>query len=171
MAETVAPSGDGQVLGTTHPLWTFLAVLSGVSDELERARLTATGLPSLVPCSISGVALVRDNDTGWDLVLQKDGEQLGSDATEAVLADLPTLFDEAIKGSGVSVATTNDEGHCRIPPSLEDLETQCLAVAPLITMRTQLGLLMVGRKSPEIFSQQDITVLSTLRQQSAIAIE
>ena len=65
---------SGHDQGVSHPLWTFLTALSGVTDEIERARLIATGLPALVPCSVSGVALVDGAQTSWHLVLQKDGQ-------------------------------------------------------------------------------------------------
>ena len=54
--------------------------LSGVGDELERARLTAMGLPSLLPYRLSGVALVDESKTTWSLIVQKDGQQVGSPA-------------------------------------------------------------------------------------------
>ncbi len=81
--------GSGHDRGATHPLWTFLTALSGVTDELERARLTATGLPALVPCSVSGMALVDGAQTRWQLVLQKDGQDVAGHLVEDVLADLP----------------------------------------------------------------------------------
>ena len=57
MAKTIVPKSGGPDSGGTHPLWTFITAISGVSDELERARLTATGLPSLLSCRLSGIAL------------------------------------------------------------------------------------------------------------------
>ena len=49
-------------------LWTFLTAISGVRDELERARLTATFVPSVVPCRVSGVALIDQAGGDWLLV-------------------------------------------------------------------------------------------------------
>ena len=59
-----------------HPLWTFLAAFSGVTDEVERARLMATALPSLVPCDLAGIALLGDAAPPSRLVLQRDGRML-----------------------------------------------------------------------------------------------
>ncbi len=67
MAETVIPKGGRQDSASAPLLWTFLTALSGVSEELERARLTATGLPSLLPCRLSGVALVDESEATWSL--------------------------------------------------------------------------------------------------------
>ncbi len=66
--------------------------------------------------------------------------------------------------------TTETGDHC-IPRSLESLGIRCLAVAPLLTLRNRFGMLFVGRESPESFSREDILVLSTLREQTAITIE
>ncbi len=53
MAESVGPD-SAQDVQDTPALWTFLTAISGVNDELERVRLAATGLPSLLPCDVSG---------------------------------------------------------------------------------------------------------------------
>ena len=63
MAKTVIPEGGRRDSASAHLLWTFMTAISGISDELERARLMATGLPSLLPCRLSGVALVDESET------------------------------------------------------------------------------------------------------------
>ena len=172
MAETVIPKGGMQDSGNTHPLWMLMTALSGVSDELERARLMATGLPSLLPCSMSGVALVDESEKNWNLVVQKDGHHIGSPQTEQIRAELEPLFQEALRKPTLLIATANDQtDHTRIPPSIEKLGTQSLAVAPLRTLRHRLGMVLAGRETLERFSREDELVLSTLAQNSAIVFE
>ena len=52
-------AATGTAVGVPDPLWTFLTALSGVTDEPERARLIATGLPSLVQRCVSGTVLLK----------------------------------------------------------------------------------------------------------------
>ncbi len=158
--------------GISREIWTFLTAMSGVEDELERARLTATGLPSLLPCSLSGVALADEAGAGWTLVLQEDGRQIGPPLSEDALTGLQPLFEEALQRPGVLIAgadrLTSDR---QIPPSIEKLGARSLALAPLMTLRSQLGVMFLGRKGPAPFSREDTHLLSTVGEQSAIAIE
>ena len=86
MAESVGPDSTQDVHGTRW-LWTFLTAISGVNDQLDRARLAATGLPSVLPCDVSGVALLLESEGTWHLALQQDGQQLESPVVDQVRAD------------------------------------------------------------------------------------
>ncbi len=57
------------------------------------------------------------------------------------------------------------------PVSLEKLEIHCLALAPLRTRRSHIGLLVVGKASPDTFSREDEIVLTALGGQFALGIE
>ncbi len=172
MAETVLPKGGRQDSASAPLLWTFLTALSGVSEELERARLTATGLPSLLPCRLSGVALVDEREATWRLFLQTDGNQVGPPETEQLLTELESLFQEALRSSNLLIATVNGETDAtRIPPSIEKLGVQSLAVAPLRTLRRRLGMVFVGREGLETFSREEELILSTVAEHSAIGFE
>ena len=172
MAETVIPKGGGQDSGSAHPLWMFMTAISGVSDELERARLMATGLPSLLPCSLSGVALVDESETTWRLVVQKDGHQIGSPNTEQICAELEPLFQEALRRPTLLITTADAQtDHARIPPSIERLGVQSLAVVPLRTLRRRLGMVLAGRENLKRFSREEELVLSTLSEHSASGLE
>ncbi len=131
MAQTVASGAAGSDFAVAHPLWTLLTAMSGVGDEFERARLAATGLPSLMPCRVSGAALLDEAEVSWSLVLQKDGEQLASTHAEQVLAELEPLFQETLRRTTALIATTDrDTSDHPIPPSVETFRVRRLALAP-----------------------------------------
>ena len=68
MAYTVTGNVDSEDRASAHALWTLLTAVSGVGDELERARLTATGVPSVLQCCFSGLALVDEYEATWSFV-------------------------------------------------------------------------------------------------------
>ena len=172
MAMTVIPKGGQQDSASTHTLWAFMTALSGVSDELERARLTATGLPSFLACHVSGVALVDESETAWSLIIQKDGHPVGPPRTEQIRAELDRLFQEAIRKPTVLIATIEGESdNARIPPSIKELGVQSLAVAPLRTLSHRLGMILAGKENPQRFSREDELLLLTLAEHSAIGLE
>ena len=172
MVDTVASSAAGSDFKVAHPLWMFLTTLSGVSDEFGRARLTATGLPSLLPCRLSGAALLDEAEAHWSLVLQNDGEQLAATRTERVLAELEPLFQEALRRTGALIATTDrDTSDHRIPPSIATFGVRFLAVAPVMTLQHRMGVLLIGTEGIDGFSREEELTLSTLAEHLAIGIE
>jgi len=172
MAETVASSATGSDFKVAHPLWTFLTALSGVGDEFERARLTATGLPSLLPCRLSGAALLDEAEESWSLVLQNDGEQLAPTRTEQVLAELEPLFQEALHRTSALIATTDrDTSDHRIPPSIATFGVRFLALAPVMTLQHRIGVLLIGTEGADAFSREEELTLSTFAEHLAIGIE
>jgi len=54
-----------------HSLFSFPTVIRAVADDLEVARLTATGISRLLPCCVSGVAHIDESEITWSLVVQK----------------------------------------------------------------------------------------------------
>ena len=172
MAETVAPGTAGPDFAVAHPLWAFLTAMSGVGDEFERARLTATGLPALLPCRLSGAALLDEAEESWSLVLQKDGEQLAAAHTEQILAELEPLLQQALRRTTVLTATTDrDTSDHPFPPSVETFRIGRLALAPVMTLQHRMGVLLIGREGTDAFSREDELTLSTLAEQLAIGIE
>ena len=65
----------------------LMSAISAISDELERAHLTATGLPSVLPCRLSGMALVDETVSTWSLKVQRDGHQMGSPQAERICTE------------------------------------------------------------------------------------
>ena len=171
MAESVGPLGAQDDQGT-HALWTFLTAISGVTDEFERGRLTATSLPSLLSCHLSGLALLNDDEATWHVSLQQGGRQLDAPDVDDVLADVEALAQEAFRRSGFMTATAGGQsGDCAVPAAIENLGVQCLAVAPLMTLHHRLGILFAGRRHTDAFPQADVTVLLTLAEHLATGIE
>ncbi len=108
MTESLSSRGDAENIGFAHGLCMLLTAISGPSDELERARLAATGLPSLLRRRLSGVALVDGSDSAWHLVLQQDGHQASAAETEQVVAEMVPLFEKALRGPNLVRTATGD---------------------------------------------------------------
>ena len=166
------PSDQARDVGFAHTLCTLLTAISGSGDEFDRARLAATGLPSVVPCRVSGIALLDEAETRWRLVLQQDGRQLASNDTEEVVAEMKPLLEEALHGATLLAATAGDETQgYTIPPALERLGVRRLVAVPLKTLRSRLGILFVGRDADAPFSRDDELLLLTVAEHSAVGIE
>ena len=117
MVDTALPKRGKPNPGNPHPLWMFMAAISGVDDECERVRLTATGLSSLVPCRLSGVALVDAKGTAWRLIVVRDGQRVDSRRTDRICAELEPVFQDALRRPSVLIATADGEvDDARIPP-------------------------------------------------------
>ncbi len=118
----MAPPSDGSRHGSiAQSLFSFLTLLSAVTDETERARLTTTAISSLLPCRLSGVALLGETDGSFRLLLQKDGEQVASSQTEQILVDLKPLFEQAIQKPTLLNVASAGQRECCIPSSIEAL--------------------------------------------------
>ena len=159
MAESGSPlsAEDDQ---STHALWTLLTAISGVTDEVERGRLTATSLPSLLPCHLSGLALLDEGEANWHVSLQESGRQLDAPEVDDVLTDVEELSQEAFRRAGLMTATAGGQsGDCAVPAAIENLGVQCLAVVPLMTLHHRVGILFVGRRHPDAFPRADVAVL------------
>lgn len=154
-------------------LWSLLTMVGGLKDEQERARLLATGLPSLLPCAVSGLVLLNDRDSGAMVrLLYKDGERLAAADTEAVFDELAPLIEEAGQGPGLwrdEAENGSDAGG--IPPSLKKLDVRAMALVPIRTFHRRLGALAVGRTVPGAFSSQEQVLLLTLAEHMALGIE
>jgi formate hydrogenlyase transcriptional activator len=147
--------------------WMFLTAMAAVSDEAEQARLTAGGIPSLLRCSLSGMALRRDTGATWDLVLYQEGEQLSGARAGQILIELDRLFTSAMTQGTVRLPRAG----ASIPPSLARLGVRSLMVVPLRTLCSQVGMLLVGRGSLDGFSCEEERTLHTLAAHLAIIIE
>lgn len=174
MAQLVLPRVGFQDAGSssTPQLCTFMTAISGVSDELERARLTVSGLSGLIRCRLSGMALLDHTETTWTLTVQKDAHPLDSLETELIRGELNGLFENALRCPGLLIATSDaDTNGTRTPSSIETVGVRSLAVAPVRTVRHNIGMILVGRETLEGFTREENVVLSTLAEHSAIGLE
>ena len=164
--------GENREPANAHVLWTFMTALSGASDELERARLMASGLPSLLSCGLSGVALLDETNDTWSLIAENERQDIGSPRAERLLTELEPVLQEALRGPSVLFTTlgagTED---ARVVPSLDQLGIRSLAVATLRTLRRHVGMMLVGRKDRDGFSREEELILSTLGEHFAIGLE
>ncbi len=154
----------------SRPLWRLLTTLSAVGDELERARLTATGLPSVVPCELSGLGLWSEPAEPPRLRLQQDGRELGAPVLDDVRDDLDRLAQEAYRHPGL-LRVSAEDGDVALPSSFRKLGVRHLAVLPVTTLRQRIGFLLAGRTDNEPFSKTDEAVSLTLVEHLATGIE
>ena len=172
MGETVTAEAAGPNVPSLEVLHNFLTAISAINDELERARLTATGLSSLLPCHFSGVAMLDERDDSWNLVAQNDGVQLSATQTKQILKQLEPSLREAFSQAATLVdigeqGTTPD----RLGKCIEKLGVRRLVAVPLRTLRTRLGALLLGRAESENFTRQEEEILLTLAQHFSIGID
>ena len=164
--------GSEGIQGDLRDLWMLLTAAAGVSDELERSRLLATGIPSLVECDLSGVALRQGVEASWTLLLQRDGSPVSAPDLEPVIPELDRLFSQAMSGSGLQLIGAEMEADSpRVPSALQRLGASRLAVVPLLTLDSQLGMLLVARRRGEPFSDREELVLYALADHLATGIE
>ena len=164
--------GELDPAALAQPLWTFLIATSGVRDEAERARLTATALPALLRCTLSGVALLEVSGGRWKLFLQAGGHQESAERAEAHLSELEPLFEQVLDGPGLLTLSVDDPGGpISVPKPLERAGVHRLAVAPLITVSARLGVIFAGRGQADPFSREDCMALSMIAEHLAVAVE
>ena len=157
---------------SSQPLWLLLAAITGVDDEHERVRLAATGIPSLLRCSMSGIAVRNEDDSSWVVTLEKEGQELPASDTQDVVKELEPLIREAIDRAGLMITCLDSESSRRsIPPSLRAMGIGCLAVAPLQTLHNRFGVVLVGRADSRALSREDNFILRALAEQLALGIE
>ncbi len=172
MAKQIASTRNELSFEGIYRFLNMLMTISGIGDEFERARLMATGLPSLFSCRISGLALFDDVESTWHLILQQDGQPLVSELIDEVSAELQPLLQEALTRPAALVTTADAQTESlEFSVPLKKLGLQCLALSPLRTRRSQLGLLVVGKASPDTFSREDEIVLTALGEQFALGVE
>lgn len=163
---------DGRATQVTSALWTFLAAISGVKDERERARLTATGLPSVLPCQFSGLAILNESDQAWKVALQHDGRQFEPHQTDEFLPDIVSLSHEAFRRPRL-LSLTLDGGVAGValPGRIKMLGVGFLAVVPLRTLDSRFGTIFIGRTSSSGLSRLEQSILLTLASHLSAGIE
>ncbi len=144
----------------------LLATTSAARDEAECSRLLATVMPSVLPCDLSGLVVLRDGD--WRVVLQKSGELISPGAAACVLPGLNSLFDAVLSRDRLLLLGSDDR---ELPPGFETFGLQSLAVVPIRTLQSRFGMLLVGRLEQADLSREAVSLLQILSDHSAMAIE
>lgn len=144
---------DWQIEKSFTDLWALLMVAMGVDEPQEIARLVATGIPAVLRCSLSGLALRREPGSDWHVALEHAGRPSISPDTEACGLEPERIFAAAITQSTLRFSTHEPHPHDGLlRPFAEKLSLSCLIVFPLLTLHSRLGLLFVGKQCPEGFS-------------------
>ena len=143
--------------------WVIEASLEVIRDA--GATVVDVHLPEwLLRASAVGEGVERRG--GSDIVYRQ------SPVVDQVRADVEVLSQEVFRRPGLTTATAGGRsGDCPVPAAIEKLGVQCLAVAPLMTLRHRLGILFAGRRHPDAFPQADAAVLLTLAGHLATGIE
>ena len=172
MGEPVTAEAARPDVPSPQVLHAFLTAVSAVNDELERARLTATGLSSLLPCHFSGVALLDESEDGWNLVAQNDGVQLSAAKTKQILNELEPSLRKTFREAAVLVDIGESETSASsLYPSIEQLGVRRLIAVPLRTLRNRLGTLLLGRAESETLTREEEETLLTLAEHFSIGID
>ena len=134
--------------------------------------MLASGLPSLLDCGLSGVALLDETREDWSLVAQHRSRDIDSPRAQQLLSDLEPLLHQALRGSSIMITTfeAGTEGY-RFVPTMAELGIRSLAVAPLRTLRRHLGMMLAGRTGRDGFTRREELILSTLAEHFAIGLE
>ena len=113
--------------------------------------------------------MLDESGGGWTAIAQKDGRLLGDQDTEDIAREGERLFEHAFGHGAATLAVDGERsGSPRIPAPLSRLGVRHLALAPLATLRSRLGVLFIGREEARPLSDDDQMVLTTVANQSAI---
>ena len=120
----------------------------------------------MVRCDLSATALLDEDEAGWSLVLQSGRRQLSEEQAKPAVPELGELLDHAMGSGDLSVLRSEDS-----PVFFREAGVRSLAVIPILTLRSRIGLLLVGKGPDESFSGDDSFILRTLADHFAVAIE
>ena len=165
-------TGRATALDMTHPLWRLLTTISEVRDEAERARLTATAIPAVVPSTLCGVSLLTEDEDSWDLVLVRDGAQVTEGPElERTLAALTPALESAFDAPAVLIHSSGDSSlDRRHSQALAQLGVGQLAVAALKTLHHRVGAIFVARRT-DAFSADEEMCLTLLAESASLGFE
>ena len=171
MSRTVTSEVDWHSASSPH-LWTLLTAVSGINDERERARFIATGLPSLLSCRFSGIALVDQGDAAWTVVAQANKREVDESLSEQIRAELVPLFQQVSRRPVLEIGTDETGVDTpAMPESIQNLGIQSLMLVPVRTLRYRLGMIFAGRELATGFTKGEILGLSMLAGQFAVGLE
>jgi transcriptional regulator with GAF, ATPase, and Fis domain len=163
MPQQVFQEQDKQSEPALTDLGALLLVSRSVEAEQDIARLVATGLPAILPCRLSGVALRQEPGAPWQGVLQQAGQPAAPLEAAAMSTALERLLAVAMAQGTLLFTPHAHHPHASLlRPLAETWRLPWLAVIPLLTWQRPLGLLLVGYDRPAGFSKYDACLLHTL---------
>ncbi len=154
---------------STEALSILLTATSTVQDEVERARLIATGIPSLLSCRVSGLALCGYS---WTVFLNQQDVPLTSQAESITDPELDLIYSETRDRGQVTISRLDPEPwSVTLCAWLEANKLQSLTVFSLRTISGQIGMLLIGKDQPGGLSRDESLVCQTLAETLALGIE
>ena len=153
----------------TSRLCNLLTNLGGIDRQDQQLRLIASGLSTVVPCPVGGMALV-DESGKWTIAWQARGEPL--EVRPELIEQLEPLRRLASERATLLIATREGgPAALGVPPLFEALRVRRLAVGRLKTLHQDLGVLFAGREAGRPFSPGEELALLAIAQQAAVGIE
>lgn len=150
----------------------LLTAISAVPEEHKRIQLIVSGIPSLLSCRLSGIGLIEEGNTSWNVTIQSEGQLLSEHDTNPMLSELNTLFKDVLaNGSIHQIDSQTLLQTVQIPQCFKELGIESLLVAPLRTIQNKLGMIFIGRNNDEKFSNTEAFVLQTFAEQLTTVIE
>ncbi len=97
---------------------------------------------------------------------------LSSSDNRDVLPELDDLFASSLSRDELLLSHGEDDGATdALPPGFESLGIQRLAVVPIRTVRSKLGMLLIGRADEDRLSSAEVSLIQILAEHAAMAIE
>lgn len=173
MAQSQTKQLESPGINDNQSLSVLLTAIAAVPEEYDRIRLIVSGIPSLLPCSLSGVGLYEEVNASWNITFQIKGQLLSENDTNSMLSELNTLFKDVLaQGSLHQIDNQKKPESAQIPQCFEELGICSLSIAPLRTIQNKLGVIFIGREKREkYFSSREIFVLQTFATHLTTTIE
>ncbi len=169
---TAMPSPKGDSPDPVHTWSILLGAMAGIRDDGDRIRLAVSALPSLIQCSVSGAALLDAEGSWITLQVERGGEVLGEADLAPIRSVLDDLLTAASREGWAEFGDGSEEAEVvSVSGRLRTLGAESVAVLPIRTVRSRLGILLVGRVGPGGWSAREQGTLGLLAEQLAVGIE
>ena len=172
MAQPSTKKIESHLYEENQNLSVLITAISAIPEEDERIRLIVTGIPSLLSCELSGIGLIEDSNTNWNITIQGKGQLLSENKIKPMLSELNNLFNEITNDSSLYRIDSQIKLQTeQVPQCFKKLGIDSLLVEPLRTIQHKLGVIFIGRESNEKFSNTEAFVLQTFAEQLTTVIE
>ncbi len=147
----------------------LLSATSTIEDEFERTRIIATGIPSLLHCQASGIALHGEN---WTAFVNGPKDEQSSQTKPIADTELDQIVSRMHPSGLATIHRFEAEGSSDNLDSLfERFQIQSLTVFPVQTLSGQLGILFIGKKQADGLSRDESSICQTLAETLALGIQ
>ena len=146
----------------------LLSATSTIHDEFERTRLIATGIPSLLQCQASGLALHGEN---WTVFVNGPEGPLAGQFETITDSELDHISSRTHARGPITILQSDAQSRSVLSSLFNRLRIQSLSVFPALSLAGRLGLLFVGREGQAQLSREESLVCQTLAEALALGIE